>query len=50
MTSHVSVDSSEPRSSAMRGIETDRIVMVKPTLNRPSSTVASTTQGYFDER
>ncbi len=45
VTTQVTVLVSLPSSSAIRGIDTDRIVMVNPTLNRPSSTVASTSQG-----
>jgi hypothetical protein len=41
----VTADSLAPRSPEMRGIDTARIVMVKPTVNRPNSTVQSTIHG-----
>ena len=47
MTTQVIVLVSLPISSAIRGIETDRIVMVKPTENSPNSATASTIHGYL---
>lgn len=47
VTTHVTVLVSLPSSSAILGIETARIVMVKPTENSPNRATASTTHGYF---
>ena len=46
VTTQVMVLVSLPSSSAIRGIETERIVMVKPTENRPNSATARTIHGY----
>ena len=46
MTTQVSVLSLEWRSWAMRGIEFDRTVIVKPTEKRPNSDVAKTIHWY----
>ena len=45
VTTQVIVLVSLPSSSAIRGIETDRIVIVKPTENRPNRATASTIHG-----
>ena len=45
MTTQVTVLVSLPRSSAIRGIETERIVIVKPTENSPNRATARTIHG-----
>ena len=45
VSTQVSVLTSDPRSSAMRRIELERMVIVKPTENRPNNTVANTSHG-----
>ena len=45
MTTHVTVLVSLPISSAMRGIETERIVIVKPTEKSPNRATARTIHG-----
>ena len=45
VTTQVTVLVSLPSSSAMRGIDTDRMVMVKPTENSPNRATESTTHG-----
>ena len=45
VTTHVTVLVSLPRSSAMRGIDTDRIVIVKPTEKSPKSATIRTSHG-----
>ena len=46
VTTQVTVLVSLPSSSAIRGIDTDRIVIVKPTENSPNSATVSTSHGY----
>ena len=45
VTTQVTVLVSLPSSSAMRGIDTDRIVIVNPTENRPNSATVRTSHG-----
>jgi hypothetical protein len=45
VTTQVTVLVSLPRSSAMRGIDTERIVIVKPTENSPNRATIRTSQG-----
>src|ERR1044072_7266207 len=45
VTTQVTVLVSLPRSPAIRGMETDRIVIVKPTENRPNSDTTNTAHG-----
>ncbi len=45
VTTQVIVLVSLPSSSAIRGIDTERIVMVKPTENRPNRATARTIHG-----
>ncbi len=47
VTIQVTVLVSLPSSSAIRGIDTERIVIVNPTENRPNRDTARTIQGYF---